>query len=267
MSRARCYSTGFTLMELLVVLSIVEIVAALLFPVYGAARARPRQATCLSNYRQLGMAVTMYVQDYDERYMPSTNSLKQNSLPQWPRALALYTSGPLLNLMCSEVRRGQPAYSPDTPWNQPGWVAGYPATGYLAALHFTAGLNYLAFSPVWWDCPQHRGEYPDDTSRPAAVADIEQPANTVMFADSGLDHNTSGFYLIDPPNARAGSGCYYWFGGWASERGGDGGRSGPYGQVAIRHPGGVMVLWGDGHVKVERIDTLRNPWLWARRKS
>ena len=146
-------------------------------------------------------------------------------------------------------------------------MVGYPEPGYLAALLFPAGLNYLAWSPVWWDCPDHPNEWPDNTSRPVFLAEVDQPAGTVMFVDSGFDNNTVGYYLVDPPNATGTLGCYYWFGGWAIERGETGGRSGPYGRVAARHPGGVTVLWGDGHVGLMRIQALRDPWLWARRKS
>jgi prepilin-type N-terminal cleavage/methylation domain-containing protein/prepilin-type processing-associated H-X9-DG protein len=63
MTRPR--SRGFTLIELLVVIAIIAILAAILFPVFARARAKARQAACSSNLKQLGLAFTMYAQDYD----------------------------------------------------------------------------------------------------------------------------------------------------------------------------------------------------------
>ena len=65
---------GFTLIELLVVIAIIAILAAILFPVFAQAREKARQTQCLSNMKQLGLAVTMYRGDWDD-YYPLENSL------------------------------------------------------------------------------------------------------------------------------------------------------------------------------------------------
>ncbi len=57
---------GFTLIELLVVIAIIAILAAILFPVFAQAREKARQTSCSSNLKQIGTAIQMYVQDYDE---------------------------------------------------------------------------------------------------------------------------------------------------------------------------------------------------------
>ena len=58
--------SGFTLIELLVVIAIIAILASILFPVFARARAKARQAACMSNLRQLGLGLKMYADDYDE---------------------------------------------------------------------------------------------------------------------------------------------------------------------------------------------------------
>ena len=59
---------GFTLIELLVVIAIIAILAAILFPVFARARENARRTSCLSNLKQMGLAMMQYTQDYDETY-------------------------------------------------------------------------------------------------------------------------------------------------------------------------------------------------------
>jgi prepilin-type N-terminal cleavage/methylation domain-containing protein/prepilin-type processing-associated H-X9-DG protein len=60
------HKRGFTLIELLVVIAIIAILAAILFPVFAQAREKARQASCLSNVKQIATALHLYIQDYDE---------------------------------------------------------------------------------------------------------------------------------------------------------------------------------------------------------
>ena len=65
---------GFTLIELLVVIAIIAILASILFPVFARARSQARKISCLSNMKQIGTSLMMYIQDYDELYPGSANS-------------------------------------------------------------------------------------------------------------------------------------------------------------------------------------------------
>ncbi len=78
---------GFTLIELLVVIAIIAILAAILFPVFARARENARRTSCLSNAKQLGLAVLQYTQDYDER-PPASYDAGTNFI--WPQMIEPY---------------------------------------------------------------------------------------------------------------------------------------------------------------------------------
>jgi prepilin-type N-terminal cleavage/methylation domain-containing protein/prepilin-type processing-associated H-X9-DG protein len=81
----RSQKPAFTLIELLVVIGVIAIIAALLFPVFASARDKARQATCLSNLRQIGAALHLYIQDYDERMPIACTQGRSTTWTDWAR--------------------------------------------------------------------------------------------------------------------------------------------------------------------------------------
>src|ERR1700676_3845894 len=91
-SSSRRPASGFTLIELLVVIAIIAILAAILFPVFAQAREKARQTSCLSNQKQLGLSVAMYIEDYDEHFPQSQYGGGGTGVTQmaWPALLWPY---------------------------------------------------------------------------------------------------------------------------------------------------------------------------------
>lgn len=69
-------SNGFTLIELLVVIAVIAILAAILFPVFTRAKNSSRTSACLSNLKQIGIAIKAYCNDYNDR-LPVIDTLYQ----------------------------------------------------------------------------------------------------------------------------------------------------------------------------------------------
>lgn len=73
---------GFTLVELLIVISIIAILASILFPVFAKSREAARKSSCANNLMQIGQALHMYAQDYGGRFPKKNNWFA----PVWPYA-------------------------------------------------------------------------------------------------------------------------------------------------------------------------------------
>lgn len=73
---------GFTLIELLVVIAIIAILAAILFPVFAQAKGAAKATQCLSNQRNLGLAMVLYQNDYDDTY-PLDAYATATGFPLW----------------------------------------------------------------------------------------------------------------------------------------------------------------------------------------
>jgi prepilin-type N-terminal cleavage/methylation domain-containing protein/prepilin-type processing-associated H-X9-DG protein len=141
--------SGFTLIELLVVIAIIAILAAILFPVFAQAREKARATACLSNIKQVNLALFMYVEDYDEqfpsgRYDP-TNPNVLDYGQGWAGAIYPYT-------------KNAPIFKcPDDSTNQ-------------------IGINGVTLYPVSYSLNYNVATHP-------ALASLNAPSNTVLLIE------------------------------------------------------------------------------------
>lgn len=129
---------GFTLIELLVVIAIIAILAALLFPVFAAARERARITTCASNLRQLGMSSRMYSQDNDEQLYRDTLLYNPH------RGLVLAWTPYLRNDRVFYCPSASSSDSPTVFYSPANWTAGN-----LSYLYFNYSADTNAQRPQW----------------------------------------------------------------------------------------------------------------------
>ena len=81
MGRRRSVKSAFTLVELLVVVAIIALLTAILLPVFFSVRGKARQTVCVSNLRQIGLAISLYSQDYDDYYPWANDPSDTNTSP------------------------------------------------------------------------------------------------------------------------------------------------------------------------------------------
>ncbi len=166
-------AVGFTLIELLVVIAIIAILAAILFPVFARAREKARQTSCLSNLKQIGTAMLMYVQDYDERYGQSLSGTAIGTVTCYHQLMPYMKNDQILQC-------------PSNPneISAAGVNAVLTGAGAPPLAPGFNGTSYIFNTAVWED-----GNITDPPSGtpPIKDAEIQRPSETMSLGDGNLE--------------------------------------------------------------------------------
>lgn len=224
---------GFTLIELLVVIAIISILSAILFPVFARARENARRASCMSNLKQIGLGMIMYVQDYDG-VMPAAS----NNYPmpmKWMDMIYPYVKSAQI-FDCPSDNSGS-NYKFETT-NQYGSYA-------INSVYLTGSTFYPPVTYLVWNNPT------SPSNRTVMQSSITTPSTTVWVADNGMGQFDANGVAVPPANSFLlttddDSGNPTLMNGSVQMIFGV-----PYtnSYAAARHLGTISVLYCDGHVK------------------
>ncbi len=161
---------GFTLIELLVVIAIIAILAAILFPVFAKAREKARQTSCLSNIKQLVLGCAMYVQDYDENWVPI-----------WPGAYGQPGNYILwMHVILPYVKNSQIFTCPSAP--DQSWTGGLNTAGTGPDAKCGYGAN-TAWTYDDTTYRTHVGPFRGAMYGTVSLANIQLPSECIALAD------------------------------------------------------------------------------------
>lgn len=251
--------SGFTLIELLVVIAIIAILAAILFPVFAQAREKARSASCISNQKQLALAMLQYAQDYEETF--PKGSTGDNGV-SWDVMVYPYTTSGQKDNATQAANFGKggegvlscPSDSTERlTVNNTGTNLGtVTLTGYIARRSYAlpAAGGWSDFSNP--DNPT-QGFSPLFLSDARTMASIPAPANLFMIVESHSDKNVvmetrrgTAYGLLDQYNIHPDSGdtcdSLFW-GGSAAQF------AACFKKNPPPHNGGFNYAFADGHVK------------------
>lgn len=248
---------GFTLIELLVVIAIIAILAAILFPVFAKAREKARGTSCLSNTKQIGLALMQYRQDYDER-----------NVNEWPWGLDNWdhTFHPkLLPYLKNKQVFSCPSQSPRTYVSQPDLARGTDGGIAMAYMMNETGWNAPGGLYMGMGIPESRVARPGEVIFVAEAMGINcQIAGTGCTGYSWRD-----CHIGYTPNARQAAGggsnpnpqpdqVLTWR-DFFNVPGCDWGSAGIRITMDPRHNGGNNCVFYDGHAKW-MLQTLGRNW-------
>jgi len=232
---------GFTLIELLVVIAIIAILAAILFPVFAQAREKARTTQCVSNMRNIGTAVMLYAQDYDEK-------LPFNYSYTWPGQAELWWWQDLCRpYVKNEQVYTCPSMSPNIRYTfrRPPGTPNPLIKDYIA--NAQGGARYVNRNPAFWGS-QARGPFINNWMNDSiSLAQIEDVAGTIAIFDG---FRSFEIWALEQTDAWFNAGYGPAFVGGAPNN------NPPTGHVHKRHNEGFNATFCDGHAKWIKNSTL-----------
>ncbi len=215
---------AFTLIELLVVIAIIAIIAAILFPVFARAKAAAKQTTCISNLKQIGSAIMLYMSDYDDVFPSAVDPVDKYRPEIWssqPEFQARIPYMPLLHEALQTYIKSKDVFMCPSD-------AGTSVVDNFPDIEFeTAPSMYKTYGTSYFFRTEIAFKYFQQSS-------FQLPASiNVLFDAAGFWHGSTGrltFNQIPPDLYRVYQGYRY------------------------------NTLFGDMHVKSLTYDSLQNAW-------
>jgi prepilin-type N-terminal cleavage/methylation domain-containing protein/prepilin-type processing-associated H-X9-DG protein len=245
-------SKGFTLIELLVVIAIIAILAAILFPVFAKVREKARQTSCLSNEKQIGLAILQYTEDYDESFPMACDTNWHNG---WGLMVQPYVKS--VNVfLCPDDGKNTTVAGLD--WADNGVAISYAANGDIFSGNPNVCHGAICMGQTWL------------TNYSQKVANMTQPSSSIMVGEM---HDSD---ILAANTANGGTSIYYGPGtlfsgqNWWDTNPADGEipngtlsqtakyPTGANGAVSASHNGLANFLFVDGHAKAQ-FPYLTNP--------
>ncbi len=258
-------SRAFTLIELLVVIAIIAILAAILFPVFAQAKLAAKKTQSLSNIKQIGLGIQMYLSDSDDRYLPgfngavgpwgeySSTGVDQHIL--WDENIQPYIKSVNIFFSPADSLAGK-VLNANESWAGVG--ISYATNGYLSGWNNGFNLHGPMGIAGW----QGWLNSADGQKGSLDSSQITQPAGTILLAEHDADD-------VQKLNPCCGGGAWSGFGPWTVINDLADGVWGPsaiphgektpltpsvfdkaqQGAVSIKYSGQAPFVFCDGHAK------------------